>query len=572
MRKICYFFLSAIMSMLLITSCSNDELQTVVSGDNVQVSFALGLDKQMGSRAADGVINADKLVYALFDADGKLITGMNNSDNGLFAKNGAFASSTSENISMTLVKGQTYSIVFWAQDSDCGAYTITAENDGVKVDVDYQGANNDETRDAFFASETFTVEGNAEVEVVLKRPFAQINLGVTQEDWNAAVASGINITGSKAVIKNAATSINLLDGSVSGETVVTYDFANIPSSTGGRAANVKDLEIDNASYKWLSMSYILTDENKTTLDSDGLQFTLQTAGGKSIVLEEGLHNVPVKRNWRTNVVGNVLTGDIDFKVTVDPIYYSTATVSTVAEFKTALADRNIQVIKLAEGEYDLVYVHTKGTKVIESADKENPATIKGILAIGANATIEFSDLCFNASSANSLQATGHQYIDRFERKSIVPIYAGKAKFTNCKFYDLYNSHNVVAINYHAHKPGVMLEIDNCHFEGFAYTIYSRALVSVTNSTFSQYHTTEIPRAIFLYGLGDGTNGKVIFKNNKATNKQSYALQMSSANYNYKNIEFDVQGNTNFEVDGTPYLKHPDRNFEGCTFAEGSATF
>ena len=541
------------------------------SNDGVLVGFSLGIEGQMGTRAVDGA-TADMLVYSLFDSEGNLLE--NIGDNGMVVKENAFGGS-SESISVSLVKGQTYSVVFWAQNSACDAYTITAGKNGLNVDVDYNGLNNDEARDAFFATETFTVDGDSVIDVILKRPFAQINLGVTAEDWEAAIASGVNITKSKATIKNVATSINLLDGSVSGSTNVTYDFADLPSETTRAASAVKTLNIDTESYKWLSMSYILTDESKSTLDSDGLQFTLEASNGDQIVLEEGLHNVPVQRNWRTNVVGNVLTGVTTFNVSVDPVYYSTATVYNVTDFYAALNDHNIQVIKLAPGTYDILHVHRKGSKVIESADANNRATIKGVLGVAA--TIEFKNVNFVASES-SLQTTGHQYIDRMERKSVVPIYAAKAKFTGCNFTDLYNSHNVVSINYQAHKKNTMLEIDNCYFQGYAYTIYSRALVSVTNCTFKQDHPTVYPRAIFLYGLGDGSNGSVIFKNNKAIGKTSYAIQMSSSNYDYKNICFDIQNNVDFAVAdpvgsvATPYLFHPERNYNGCTFAEGSYTF
>lgn len=571
MRKICFLGLAA--SMLFAASCSNEEYVAGGASSNAQMTFSLGVDGVISSRAAANEMNADMLVYSLFDAEGKLVTSIANADNGMVINKNAFASGTTENVALSLVKGQTYTIAFWAQNSECEAYELSAEDGALNVDVDYNGVNNDEARDAYYATETFTVEGDADVEVVLKRPFAQINLGVSNKDWEAAMASGINIVASKAIIKNAATSINLFDGSVDGEAVVEYDYADIPSETTRAASAAKSLIVNDQEYKWLSMSYILTDETKSTLDADGLQFILVTADGGSITLDEGLHNVPVQRNWRTNVVGDVLTGEMNFSVSVDPIYYSTTTVGDVNAFYAALKDKNIQVIKLAPGVYDVMYVHTKGLKTIESLDASNPATIKGIFAVACS-TVEFNNVNFEASES-SLVKTGHQYIDRFERKSVVPIYAGKAKFTGCEFYDLYNSHNVVAINYQAHKAGVMLEIDNCYFEGFAYTIYSRTLLSVTNSTFKQQHTTAIPRAIFLYGLGDGNAGKVIFKGNTAVGMTSYAMQMSSSNYNYKNINFDVQGNTNFTGDEkapSPYLFHPDRDYTGCTFAEGSEVF
>ena len=534
------------------------------------MNFSLGLDGFKATRSA-AECTADMLVYSLFDSEGNLLE--NIGVNGMVVKENAFGSGQSETISVSLLKNQTYTIVFWAQDSACDAYTIAAEQDGLKVDVDYNGGNNDETRDAFFASETFTVEGDAAIDVVPKRPFAQINLGVTPEDWDAAVASGINVTKSKAVIKNAATSINLLDGSVSGETVVTYDFADLPSTVTRANSNVKDLNVGDASYKWLSMSYILTDDSKSTLDSNGLQFALATSAGDNIVFDEGLHNVPVQRNWRTNIVGNVLTGETSFNVSVDPIYYSTATVDNVADFVAALKDTNIRVIKLAAGEYDLIHVlNKKGSTVIESADPANPATIKGILAVAARADdVTFKNLKFDVSD-NSTKKTGHQYLDRYERRSIVPIYAAKVSFEGCSFVNLYDERSVVAINYYAHAVGKKLTINNCSFQGFAYTIYSRALLTVTNSTFDQYHSQVNPRAIFLYGLGDGTKGNVIFKNNKAIGKTSYALQLSSTTFPYGEIEFDVQGNENFSVDGQAYLAHPDLDFSGVTFAAGSETF
>lgn len=567
MKKL-LFFVALAATMLFANSCSKEDVAT--SSNDVQLNFALGINGIMGTRTTVDM-TVDQLSYSIFDANGNLLE--NFGADGIEVIENAFAGGACENVSVSLVKGQTYTIVFWAQDSSCDAYTVTAKQNGLTVDVDYNGGNNDETRDAFYASETFTVEGDAVIDVVLKRPFAQINLGVTAEDWNTAVASGINITKSKATIKNVPTSINLLDGSVSGETAVSYDFASIPTEATRAASNVKTLTVDDEAYKWLSMSYVLTDESKSTLEADGLQFTLETSNGDEIVFDEGLHNVPLQRNWRTNVVGNVLTGNVDFKVAVDNVFYHTATVSNVEDFKAALKDTNVQIIKLEAGVYDLNYVvMRKGNLIIKSADANNPATIMGALAIAApTKSVEFENLKFDVSD-NSTVKLGHQYLDRYERKSIVPIYASQVSFKGCVFSNLYDTRSVVAINYNAHIPGTMLTIDECSFTGYAYTIYSRALLCVTNSTFDQYHSEVNPRAIFLYGLGDGTQGKVIFKNNTAVGKTSYALQMSSTTQPYGAIEMDVRDNTNFSVDGLSFLCHPDRDFSGVTFVEGSDKF
>lgn len=325
MNKKLFLGMFAAAGMLFATSCSNDELDVAQSGDEAQVTFSLAAEGGIATRAISDGKSANLLYYAIFDANKQLITTINGSTNGLLTKSNAFPNGSKQDaVEVTLAKGQEYTAVFWAQDASCTAYTVTAETDGLKVAVDYDGDNNNETRDAFFKAETFKVTGNTEIDVVLKRPFAQINVGVTEADWKAAVESGIEITKSKVVIKNAATSINLLDGTVSGEEEVTYNFATIPA----KFATAETLEVDvnrdgtiqdDEKYKYLSMSYILTDNDaeRTTLEADGLQFTFSPENGEDIVFDEGLHAVPVERNWRTNILGKILTGDIQFNIEID---------------------------------------------------------------------------------------------------------------------------------------------------------------------------------------------------------------------------------------------------------------
>ena len=310
MNKKLFLGMFAAAGMLLATSCSNDELDVVQSGDEAQVTFSLGLEGGIATRAISDGMSADVLVYAVFDKDGNRLSKIK-----AVTKTGVTFPTTE---SITLAKGQTYKVAFWAQDNDCKAYTVDTDKMSVAVNYanDENKVNNDETRDAFFKTVEFTVTRSTSIDVELKRPFAQINVGVTEADWEAAVASGITISESKVVIKNAATSINLLDGTVSGEQVVEYDFAAIPTETLEVDVNRNGTIDDDEKYKYLSMSYILTSAEKTTLESDGLQFTFKS-GGEPIVFDEGLHQVPVQRNWRTNILGELLTGDIQFKIVID---------------------------------------------------------------------------------------------------------------------------------------------------------------------------------------------------------------------------------------------------------------
>ena len=320
MNKKLFLGMFAATGMLLATSCSNDELDVVQSGNEAQVTFSLGLEGGLATRAISDGTGADKLVYAVYklNADGnpELQKVVGSNEQSQFVKTDF---KSGYNVTITLAKGQTYQVAFWAQDGDCNAYNT---DDLQAVSVNYAEAiNNDELRDAFFKTVEFGVSGDKTIDVVLKRPFAQINVGVTAEDWEAAVASGIDVQKSAVVIKNAANEINLLTGKVVGEEAVTYTLNSIPA---------EDLLVDTdgdevkETYKWLSMSYILVNDgtedgaSKSTLQS--LQYTFDPATGNDIEFKEGLNSVPVQRNWRTNILGKILTGDLHFNITVDPVY------------------------------------------------------------------------------------------------------------------------------------------------------------------------------------------------------------------------------------------------------------
>lgn len=330
MNKKLFLSMFVAAGMLLATSCSNDELDVVQSGNEAQVTFSLAAEGGIATRAISDGKTANKLVYAVFDSEGIPLSVFDVDDDGTYEHQKTETISdivtNPHEVTITLAKGQTYQVAFWAQNESCTAYTTT---DLRNVVVNYAGNNNDETRDAFFKMVEFEVAGDKSIDVVMKRPFAQINVGVTAEDWDAAVASGIEIKNSDVVIKNAATSINLLTGEISGEQDVTYTINAIP---GEKLMVDADGDGTKEAYHWLSMSYILVNDTHTTdEDSDGtigdnrtnlesLAYTFTPEIGNAIAFTEGLNNVPVQRNWRTNILGKILTGDIQFNITIDPVY------------------------------------------------------------------------------------------------------------------------------------------------------------------------------------------------------------------------------------------------------------
>ena len=211
---------------------------------------------------------------------------------------------------------------------------------------------------------------------------------VTTADWDAAVASGATFDESKVTVKQAATTLNVLDGKVSGAADVNFTYAAKPGESLKVDADGDGTKED---YEYLSMSYILpndaTDGTQKTLAS--AEFTFKTASGTEIVVKNGLQNLPLQRNYRTNIVGNILSGTTTFTVVVDPAFftpdhnttYRMVRASTQAEM-TAAASQPNTIVKLAAGNsYTLSTAPADG--VIFSSDNAATTTISIPAAVTA---------------------------------------------------------------------------------------------------------------------------------------------------------------------------------------------
>ena len=303
MKKI-FSSIMMVAAVLFAASCTSEDLTQNESGENVKVSFSLGLEG-ISTRAISDGSGVNKLAYAVFDEAGKRISGIE-------AKNEEVTFPAT--VELTLVKDKKYKVAFWAQNKACSAYSVDKEAMTVTVDYASIKENNDEKRDAFFKTVDVTVKGSTSIDVELKRALAQINVGVTAEDWEAAKKAGATIATSESFIKKAASSLNVLTGATANLVDVEYTAAAIPA---------EDLVVEGNTYKWLSMSYILVGDGsangaeQTVLDDLGFKFNYE---GGAVEFKSGLKSVPVMRNCRTNIVGTLLTGKANFNITVDNVF------------------------------------------------------------------------------------------------------------------------------------------------------------------------------------------------------------------------------------------------------------
>lgn len=365
MKKILFSAIAAI-GLLLSPGCS-DENEVVSGGNDSLVSFSVGLENGIQTKAISDGTTAKNLVVGVYEKIGESyeeITALRSKDQTFTVGQDG---KPKAQVTFNLVKGKTYSFIFWAQAQAVDENVDKPFNisDLRHIKVDYTDANcNDEARDAFVGVvKDFTVKGKYEQSVTLKRPFAQLNFLVTQEELNAAQAStNFGLTKSQITLSQAAQTLhpftNTVENFTDAQATVTFKPTAIPmlTNTADYQTHPKvDDPNTNVPYYYLATTYFLVPAAGNSNNAGKVRTTLSSVNLK-LTNNEGTptegpgftaHTVPVQWNYRTNIYGNLLTADGQFTVEIVPDFNTpdnnqeqpqTVMVATVDEVNAALAN------------------------------------------------------------------------------------------------------------------------------------------------------------------------------------------------------------------------------------------
>lgn len=299
MKKLMYIF-TAIATMFAV-SCTQEMTSDVlpVGGEEATLSFAVEAP-QLGSRAYGDGLTATKLYYAVYYGETLIEEASCLSNPLAIGTNGAW------NLEVKLATGLTYDFIFWATSEEAianGVYGLNWNEQTMTIDPAVLLAQ-DESLDAFYAKKTIKVEGNQTEGVGLYRPFAQIN--VATSDKELAEKVGLNVVESYFKVK-AYTTLNLASGAVSGQQDLTYAMNTVPTTK---------LTSNGTEYDLLGMTYVLVNERETV----DVEFGYNKAQGGEIIKTHVVPMAPVQRNYRTNIVGEVLTSTQGFTVTIEEAF------------------------------------------------------------------------------------------------------------------------------------------------------------------------------------------------------------------------------------------------------------
>ncbi|MBQ3203658.1 MAG: hypothetical protein IJB39_01595 [Alistipes sp.] len=282
------FLLMAVVAFgMLATACSKDEVaQPVVGGEESIVTFTVEAPVMVTRAHGDGLTATD-LTVLVYQRGGDL----------LFEKEAEMVG-LKATVELPFVNGMEYDLVFWAE-AENSPYDLNRANKSVTYTDAAALVGNSEAYDAFYAyvNDIPEITGPVTRKVELKRPFAQLNI-ITNDAADAA-KSDLVVKDVKVVVKKGYTAFDFVTGNGINQGAVTF----------GAVAKQSDTT--------LAVNYLFTGGEKSLVD---VEFTYTDVNNKlgTAGLTKEYAAVPVQRNYRTNIVGSLLTSEGEFDIEINP--------------------------------------------------------------------------------------------------------------------------------------------------------------------------------------------------------------------------------------------------------------
>ena len=292
-------YLAAAALTLLAVGCNKEQVTEVPDGQMVDVTFTAALPGEMATKTLGDGQTAKNLYVSVYENDADK-THLRDLD-----KTATFTDLKTQ-VKFSLVKGKTYNFVFWAQ-AEGAPYDVT-DLKNIKV-KDYTTGANDEKRDAFYATrKELKINGALTETIKLYRPFAQVNFATA--DYADAMKAGFNPAVSSFTASEAATTFDTFAEEGKDKVEVALTETEIPADV------LKTL--DGKTYTRLAMNYLIPVGKQGESHNIDVAATFKANNGEAVTVSAP--NAPVQNNYRTNILGNLLTSQVIFNVEIVPIF------------------------------------------------------------------------------------------------------------------------------------------------------------------------------------------------------------------------------------------------------------
>lgn len=287
---------------LTLASCQK-QVSDVLVEENVSVSIKAVVPTLEGTKAMSEAENVDVVYYEVWSEDWSKRFYPAADEPAVSAS----VAGKQAVINVTLVKGLTYNMIFWAQNDAFDGYDVS-DLKAVKVDYGkFEG--NQDSYDAFYAVEKFTVSSVFEETVYLTRPFAQLNFGASVMSTDLGA---VEVGTSSVTVSQLATLFDTREG------VGCKPIQNVTFVAEGIATD-QPLKADDNTFSWIAMNYMLMMNEKDVVLVNA-DFGIV---GMDASVKHSVSNVPLQKNYRTSIVGDLFTSNACLTVLVNPAFEKT---------------------------------------------------------------------------------------------------------------------------------------------------------------------------------------------------------------------------------------------------------
>lgn len=309
MKKLLYCAAALAMAFFA-GSCQQEKLEPVAG--NGTVTFTVEAPANVQTRAiADGQ-NVDQLVYEVWLTPN---IGTLNGGQKLYQAETEMVSDGTVNkatLTLDLVNDQKFTVLFWAQVDAADAYNTNELTAVTYAKNEYMA--NDESLAAFYAvayvndcrhvkNDGTTPTGS---EVKLRRPFAQLNIGTL----NTATDYTVSLVNSEVTVSKVNNIFNVATSEASSDAPMTFHLAAVPNDPS-------TLNVNGVSYQYAGMNYMFAGDNVTVDYKIETKIIADNGSAMTGNVTNTVSSVPLKENYRTNIVGNLLTSKLDYEIVVD---------------------------------------------------------------------------------------------------------------------------------------------------------------------------------------------------------------------------------------------------------------
>ena len=532
-----------------LASCSSDE-PAVITGNGAE-TFTISLPTELTRDFNDG-LSAKNLYIAVYPkGEGSataspLICSFPTALANETLISGATFTGLTANVTIQLVKDQSYDVLFFAESYTDGTdecpYAFTPATRSMKVTYGKMVCN-DDAPDAFYYHGEIKASGtNHPIE--LRRPFAQINIGT--DDYDTAVKAGMTVTSSAVTFSNLADTFDFVTGAATGNAEnVEFANADIPAASQPFPTGAA------GQYRYLNMAYVLVG---TGTGDQAVINSVQMSLNEATTPFATYTNIPAKTNFQTNIYGSLLTNKENFTVTINPAFGG--------------AYNNGLLAVATEDDFNAAVAAGKDIVLASNVTLSSPVTVEKPMTIDLGSkTLNIGSQSITNAAGNDLTIQGEGTVmgtvcDMIQNNGNLTVKGGRFAVYTSDYFKTAISNNA----------GGTCTIEDGTFTSGRAPMYNQGTMVINGGSFTTTSNSSGDSYVLYNDVIDqaSKNANITVNGGTFTTNGGYAIMMRSGGLKGGKLTFN---------DGTVIAKNgyalagqycPDININGGTFSGGGA--